>query len=80
MLERRASPFLRDGDLQSLDAPLPLIAFVRGGSLLCVFNLGAMEMRWTAPQAQALDLGTGEAAWDGALLVLGPLSAWFGRL
>ncbi len=80
MQERKTSPQLREGDLRLLDAPLPLIALVRGEALLCVFNLGAEEQRWTAPMAQGLNLGTGAAARQGEALVLGPWSAWFGVL
>jgi len=61
-----------------LDAPLPLIAFVRGGTLLCVFNLGGNEMRWMAPAAKPLGFGTGQVSRQGEALILGPFSAWFG--
>jgi alpha-glucosidase len=80
MRERKACPHLHDGDLQLLDAPLPLIAFVRGGTVLCIFNLGAEEMRWTSPSARSLDFGTGRVAQDGQMLVLAPFSATFGSL
>jgi len=80
MTERKTNPLLRDGDLRLLDAPLPLVAFVRGGSLLCVFNLGVEEARWAAPAAQVLAFGTGRSERDGGELVLAPLSAFFGRL
>jgi alpha-glucosidase len=79
--ERRARPQLRQGDLQLLDAPLPLIAFVRGGDMLCVFNLGAEEVAWAAPRAQSFGFGTGQVMEeDGGRLALGPFSAWFGAL
>jgi alpha-glucosidase len=80
MEERKARSALRDGDLKLLDAPLPLIAFVRGKSILCVFNLGRDEVRWTAPQCRPLGLGTGAVAQDGPVLTLGPLSAFFGAI
>jgi len=80
MRERTSRPELRDGNLQLLDAPLPLLAFVRGGSILCVFNLGAEEVRWTAPKSRFLGFGTGGMIQDGAVLTLGPLSAYFGTL
>ena len=78
--ERRMRAALRQGDLRLLDAPLPLIAFVRGGSVLCVFNLGAEEMRWTAPPSQFLGFGTGGIIQNGEDLTLGPFSAYFGAL
>jgi alpha-glucosidase len=80
MRERTSRPELRDGNLQLLDAPLPLLAFVRGGSILCVFNLGAEEVRWTAPNSRFLGFGTGGMIQDGAALTLGPFSAYFGTL
>jgi alpha-glucosidase len=80
MGERKARPQLREGDLQLLDAPLPLIAFVRGANILCVFNLGREEVRWTAPKCQPLGFGTGATAQDGPVLTLGPFSAFFGAL
>ena len=71
---------LRDADLALLDAPLPLLAF-RRGKILCVFNLSRTAMDWTMPaEAAALDFGTGEARRVGGRLILGALSAWFGRL
>jgi alpha-glucosidase len=80
MMKRRLDePVLRDGDLRLLDAPLPLIAFVRGGKMLCVFNLGPEEVRWTAPQA-APAFSLGDAAQENGRLVLGPFSAWQGLL
>ncbi len=78
MRERKAHPQLQDGDLRLLDAPLPLIAFVRGGTILCVFNLGGKEMRWMAPAAQPLGFGTGQTTLLDEALILGPFSAWFG--
>ena len=79
--ERTARSQLRQGDLQLLDAPLPMIAFVRGGDTLCVFNLGAEEIAWAAPKAKSLGLGTGQVTEeDGGRLVLGPFSAWFGAI
>jgi len=78
---RTARSQLRQGDLQLLDAPLPLIAFVRGGDILCVFNLGAQEIAWAAPKAKSLGCGTGQVTEeDGGHLVLGPFSAWFGAI
>jgi alpha-glucosidase len=77
---RKAHKQLQDGDLRLLDAPLPLIAFVRGGTLLCVFNLDGKEMRWPAPAAEPLGFGTGQVTRLGEVLVLSPFSAWFGAL
>jgi alpha-glucosidase len=49
---RRSQPALVEGDIRFLDAPEPVLAFVRRGggqSLLVVFNLSAVEVEWTLP-------------------------------
>jgi alpha-glucosidase len=77
---RKAHQSLREADLELLDAALPLITF-RRGDILCVFNLGRTAENWTMPEkVAALDFGTGEATLTDCRLILGPLSAWFGRL
>ena len=83
---RRASPALRLGDLLLVEAPLPLIAFIReaeGEKLICVFNMGREPARFSCPplaQAEPLDWGCGRTAFSPAGLNLGPLAAWFGKL
>ena len=77
---RKTHPSLRDADLELLEAPLPLLAF-RRGEILCVFNLGREARSWAMPaDATPMDLETGDVALSGRALMLGPLSAWFGRL
>ena len=81
MRARRTHLSLLSGDMTLLDAPLPLIAFRRGADIVCVFNLGPDEMRWTAPHgAEPGPAGTGRTAKEGDCLTLGPFSAWFGAL
>jgi len=83
---RRGSAALRLGDLDLVEAPLPLIAFMRkvdGEKLICVFNLGREPARFSCPplaQAEPLGWGCGRAALSPAGLNLGPLAVWFGRL
>jgi len=77
---RKAEPALQHGDLRLLDAPLPLIAFMRGEKMLCLFNLGPSEVRWAVPQAALLALSVGDVAREGSQLVLGPFSGWLGIL
>ncbi len=83
---RRASAALRLGALNLVEAPLPVIAFLReaeGEKLICVFNLGREPARFSCPplaRAEPLDWGCGRAALSPTGLNLGPLSAWFGRL
>jgi alpha-glucosidase len=46
---RQRLPALRTGGIRMLDAPEPVLAFVRGDggdALLCVFNLGARAVAW----------------------------------
>jgi alpha-glucosidase len=77
---RKNLPALIDGELALLDAPDPLIAFVRGGSVLCVFNIGKEAMRWALPQpVRDIGLGAGRSKLEDGMLVLPPSSAWFGQ-
>ena len=53
---RRTQPALVDGAIDFLDAPEPVLAFVRGsgaGAVLVVFNLGAAPTTWTLPDGIA---------------------------
>jgi len=83
---RRQSAALRLGELALVDAPLPVIAFIRqteGEKLICVFNLGQEPARFSCPplsRAEPLDWGCGRAAFSPAGLNLGPRAAWFGKL
>ncbi len=50
---RKQLPALRTGAIRFLDAPEPVLAFVRGEGrdcALCVFNLGARSVAWPLPQ------------------------------
>lgn len=49
---RSGQPALVEGDIRFVDAPEPVLAFVRRGggqSLLVVFNLSANDVEWTLP-------------------------------
>jgi len=53
---RKDQPALRTGDITFLEAPEPLLAFVRreaGQSLLVVFNLSERQVEWTMPATHA---------------------------
>jgi alpha-glucosidase len=81
MSQRATSTALRGGDLTLLDAPLPVIAFRRGGDTICVFNLGREAMRWAIPGGTSRTLfGVGQAAVVEGALTLGPFSAWLGTV
>ncbi len=84
---RRAHRALRDGDIEMLEEPKGVLAFVRRSEdegILCVFNLSpaATEFpladRMTAvSQRPVLDLG---ARLEGKAVRLPPFSAFFGRI
>ena len=76
-----------EGDIAFLDAPEPILAFVRrceGQSLLVAFNLSPTEATWTMPvytDARTIedhDLTSGRIA-DGKL-VLPPRGVYFARI
>ena len=53
---RRARPALREGSIRFLDAPEPVLAFVRehdGRKLLAAFNLSAQPATWPVPSGLA---------------------------
>jgi alpha-glucosidase len=81
---RKALPALIEGDLQLLELPAsqgPLIAFIRGEKILCLFNLGDETRQWRLTRAAAeIGMGTGGAALADGVVTLPPLSAWFGQL
>jgi alpha-glucosidase len=54
---RKQQPALVHGSIRFLDAPEPLLAFVRESAderLLLVFNLSAVPARWAAPANTSL--------------------------
>jgi alpha-glucosidase len=64
---RKAHPALVLGDIRFLDAPEPVLAFVRSSdeeTLLAVYNLSASPVQWTPPQ----DLADLTALTDHGLL------------
>jgi len=80
---RKAHPALRSGTLSLLDAPPPLLAFIREGEgerILCVFNFGDEKQSLEYAAGTALEFGSGETARDGDKLTFGPLAAWFERV
>jgi alpha-glucosidase len=83
---RQTTPALRLGGVEFLDAPEPLLAFVRrhgGESVACVFNLGGEPQVLDDPAlqgAEPLALRSGEAELRGASLGLSPYAAVLLRL
>ena len=84
---RTTQPALQRGDIRFLDAPEPVLAFVRGDgddALLVVFNLSTAAVHWTIPagiDAQPLD-GHGLVAGrlDGPVLHLPACGVFYARV
>ena len=79
---RRRLPALRYGDIRFVDAPEPLLCFLRecdGQRVLAAFNLSADTVHWTAPEGWRLsplpDFGMRAAKRDGAQLVFDAYAA-----
>jgi alpha-glucosidase len=68
---RRKSPALRTGATAFFDTSDPVLAFARGGEMLCVFNLSAGERAVEVSGAGATAIAEA-AARDGDVLRLGP--------
>jgi len=81
---RHKSRALRWGEIAFVDAPPPLLGFVReynGEGLLCLFNMGAeaidFEHEWIG-SGDPLPIGCGEWSARGNGIRLAPYAAWFG--
>ena len=81
---RKAQPALVRGAIRFLDAPEPVLAFVReddGQRVLVVFNLSGDNVAWSPPadlSPQLLDVpGIAAARIEGARIVLPPRGALF---
>lgn len=75
---RREQTALRVGDTAFLETPDPVLAYVRGGDIVCVFNIGKDAV--TLP---GIDTGTELLALDAVVdgdLNLGPNGVWIGKL
>ncbi len=84
---RNTQPALREGGIRFLDAPEPVLAFVReldGHRMLAAFNLSAESVAWEFPTGLApeTDEGHGLLAGhlDGSALRLPPRGVFFARL
>jgi alpha-glucosidase len=80
---RKASPALTLGEFEILDAPDPVLGFIRrhgDEAMACVFNMGRMPAAFRHPSlagAEQAALATGEGRLAGDELRLGPLAARF---
>ena len=82
---RKAHAALEIGDWRALDAPAPVLAFIRKDEreeILCVFNLGPGEISFEHEAvATATPFASGlEAKRDGARLILAPYGGWIAQL
>ena len=82
---RRASAALRLGDMEFVDAPDPVLVFLRNYEnerILCVFNFGGAEASFghgLLAQATPIIFGEAEQA-TGTVIRLPPLTAWLGAV
>jgi alpha-glucosidase len=80
---RRSSDALRLGDIEFLDAPPPVLTFLRTHEherMLCVFNMSDDESSFQStfvPNAAPLSLCTGGSRIDNEVLSLRPYAAFF---
>ncbi len=80
---RKAHPALVTGAIEMLDAPDPILAFVRTHGdqrIVCVLNMGPDATAWTSAwmsDAKLSPEGAGEADLAAAALSLGPYAARF---
>lgn len=74
---RRATPALMTGATRFHDLPEPLLAFTRGDSLLCVFNLSPDPKNVTLAGPASLSGPSLAATLTGQTLTLGPNAAAF---
>jgi alpha-glucosidase len=83
---RKAHPALVTGDIETLDAPEGVLAFIRSGSgerLICIFNMSEKPVVYALPEGLApkgIDApGTISEPIDGSLS-LAPFGAYIGSL
>ncbi len=78
---RQSHPALRDGSLTLFPGALAFVREGGGEKIVCAFNLGEGEATLELPgDATPLDAGTGRASLSGRRVILGPFSAFLGRL
>ncbi len=83
---RRKSSALRWGDIEFLDVPAPVLAFVRaydGERILCVFNMSDEETSFRDGRiagAEPIDIGRANVQCSGDVFTAAPYAAWFGHV
>jgi len=79
---RRNTPALVQGEIEFLDAPAPILAFIRaheGERVLCVFNMGREIAVFTGETGSPI-VGCGEVLSSAGRLDLAPYAAWLAAL
>ncbi len=83
---RRASAAIRLGDIEFIDSPAPVLAFVRAYEderALCVFNMSREQASFRHPSLAGgapFDLPDSLGALSGDTLILRPYAAWLGTI
>ncbi|MBV9571588.1 MAG: alpha-glucosidase [Alphaproteobacteria bacterium] len=83
---RKSSPALRWGEIRFIDAPPPLLGFIReweGEQLLCLFNMCAEPAEFVqkpVSERSMPSIGSGLQEPDGNTVRLPPYGSWFGSL
>ena len=82
---RKASVALQFGELELLESPPPLLAFLRrhgGETVFCAFNFSQDQRTFRFPGLQQGNglFQTAQACFQGETLLLGPQAAWIGRI
>jgi alpha-glucosidase len=79
---RKNIPALVQGEIEFLDAPPPILAFIRsheGERVLCVFNMGREIAVFTGETGSPI-VGCGDVLSSAGRLDLAPYAAWIGAL
>jgi alpha-glucosidase len=83
---RKASPSLRLGEIEFVEAPSPLLAFTRKTArerTLSVFNMSKEVVEFRDPSvahATPLAIGSGRYSITAGILSLDPYGAWFAKV
>jgi alpha-glucosidase len=86
LIARKKFPELRWGEIEFLDAPSPILCFIRTlgtQRIIAAFNMSDREAEFSAAEvarAEPLGIGFGSGTRNGPSLKLGPYGARFGRI
>ena len=86
LIARKKFPEMRLGEIEFLDAPSPILCFIRTlgtQRIIAAFNMSDREAEFSAAEvarAEPLGIGFGSGTRNGPSLKLGPYGARFGRI